>query len=238
MSGRGIAADGKLAWHRSTYLGQRLFRAWTRASCPVRDGHRPQRPSAIRPPLPGKASGQVPQRHDPQCHQSRVQSRWAAEGFPAGRGGNARCPFGAIATRGRSGPKHGLPHSPNPFAPRHLHGRSGMTTHANLMRDLEWPSGRSCPAGIALQAASKSINNLSRFLALFLLEGAHTTLRGSNPSGLQKPRNSGLLGASVVLKCRRKALFAANTARAGKYNLNRSISWRIGAECSSMARER
>jgi hypothetical protein len=113
-----------------------------------------------------------------------------------------------------------------------------MTTPTNLTHDIEWPSGRSCPAGIALQAASKSINNLSGFLALFLLEGAHTTLRGSNPSGLQEPRNSGLLAASVVLKCRQKALFAANTARVGKYNINRSISWRIGAECSSLARER
>ena len=50
-----------------------------------------------------------------------------------------------------------------------------MTTSANLTLDLEWPSGRSCPAGIVLQAASKSINNLSGFLALFLLEGAHPT---------------------------------------------------------------
>ena len=113
-----------------------------------------------------------------------------------------------------------------------------MTTPIKLTHDLEWPSGRTCPTGIALQAASKSINDLSGYLALFLLEGAHTTLRGSNPSGLQEPRNSGLLGASVVLKCRRKALFAANTARAGEYNLNRSMSWRIGAESAPLARER
>ena len=50
-----------------------------------------------------------------------------------------------------------------------------MTTPANLTPDLEWPSDRFCPAGIALQAASKSINDLSGYLALFLLKGAHTT---------------------------------------------------------------
>ena len=113
-----------------------------------------------------------------------------------------------------------------------------MTTPANLTPDLEWPSDRSCPAGIALQAASKSINDLSGDLALFLLEGAHTTLRGSNPEGIQEPPNSGNLGASPVLKCRRKALFPANTARAGKYNINRSMPWRIGAERTPLARER
>lgn len=113
-----------------------------------------------------------------------------------------------------------------------------MTTSTNLTHDLEWPLGRSCPAGIALQAASTSINNLSGFLALFLLEGAHTTLRGSNPEGIQEPLNSGILGASWVLKCRRKALFAANTARARKYNLNRSVCWRIGAKRHPLARER
>lgn len=112
-----------------------------------------------------------------------------------------------------------------------------MTTLANLTPDLEWPSGRSCPAGIALQAASKSINDLSRFLALFLLEGAHTTLRGSNPDRVRRPRNSGILGASPVLKCSRKALFAANTARAGKYTINRSMAWRIGAARAPLARE-
>lgn len=113
-----------------------------------------------------------------------------------------------------------------------------MTTPTNLTLDLEWPSGRSCPAGIALQAASKSINNLRGFLALFLLEGAHTTLRGSNPEGVRETGNSGILGASPVLKCRRKALSAANAARAGKYNLNRSMPWRIGAERAPLARER
>lgn len=238
MSGRGIAADGKLAWHRSTYLGQRLLRSWPGTSGPVRAGHRPKRPPAIRPPLSGKTSGQVPQRHGPERHQSRVQSRWPAEGFPAGRGGNARYPFGTIATRTRAGSKHGLPHGPNPLAHRHLHGRTGMTTPTNLTHDLEWPSGSSCPTGIALQAASKSINDLSRFLALFLLEGAHTTLRGSNPEGVREPRNSGILGASPVLKCRRKALFAANTARADKYNRNRSMLCQIVAARPSLARER
>lgn len=113
-----------------------------------------------------------------------------------------------------------------------------MTIPTNLSHDLEWPSGRSCPAGIALQAVSKSINDLSGFLALFLLEGAHTTLRGSNPEGVREPRNSGILGASPVLKCRRKALFAANTAIADKYNLNRSMAWRIGAERAPLARDR
>jgi hypothetical protein len=113
-----------------------------------------------------------------------------------------------------------------------------MTTPASLTHDLEWPSGRFCPTGIALQAGSKSTNDLSRFLALFLLEGAHTTLRGSNTEGIQKPPNSGILGASPVLKCRRKALFAANTARAGKYNLNRSMPCQIGAARVPLARER
>jgi len=112
-----------------------------------------------------------------------------------------------------------------------------MTTLTNLSHDLEWPSGRSCSTGFALPATSKSINDLSRFLTLFLLEGAHTTLLGSNPQGVQVPQISGILGASPVPKCRRKALFAANTARAGKYNLNRSMPWRIGAECSSLTRE-
>lgn len=113
-----------------------------------------------------------------------------------------------------------------------------MTTPIDLTHDFEWPSGRSCPAGIAFPATWKSINDLSGFLALFLLEGAHTTLRGSNPEGVREPRNSGLLAASVVLKCRRKALFVANTAREDKYNLNRSTLWRMGAASPSLARER
>ncbi len=113
-----------------------------------------------------------------------------------------------------------------------------MTTSTNLTHDLEWPSGRLCPAGIALQAASKSINDLSGFLAPFLLEGAHTTLRGSNPDGVREPRNCGILGPSPVLNCRRKALFTANTARAGKYNLNRSMLWPICAERPPLTQER
>lgn len=113
-----------------------------------------------------------------------------------------------------------------------------MTTPASFTHDLEWPSGRPCPAGIALQAASKSTNDLSGFLALFLLEGAHTTLRASSPEGVQKPRISYLLGASPFLTWCRKALFAANTARVSKYNLNRSMSWRIGLARHPLARER
>ena len=113
-----------------------------------------------------------------------------------------------------------------------------MTTLTNLSHDLERPSGRSCPTGIALQAATKSINNFSGFLALFLLEGAHTTLRGSNPERVREPGSSGILGASVVLKCRRKALRATNAARAGQYNHNRSMLWRISAASPSPARER
>lgn len=113
-----------------------------------------------------------------------------------------------------------------------------MTTHANLSLDIEWPSGRSGSAGIALQVASRSTNDLSGFLALFLLEGAHTTLRCSNPDAVQKARNSGVLGASPVFKCCPKALFTANTARAGNYNLNRSMPWRIGAARRPLARER
>ncbi len=113
-----------------------------------------------------------------------------------------------------------------------------MTAHANLTLDLEWPSGRPFSTGIALQVASKSINNLSGFLALFLLEGAHTTLRGSSPEGVQNPRISSVLGASRVLTWGRKALFTANTTRASKYNLNRSMSWRIGFARHPLAGER
>jgi hypothetical protein len=113
-----------------------------------------------------------------------------------------------------------------------------MTTHANVTLDLEWPSGRPCPAGIAPQAASKSTNDFNWFLALFLLEGAHTTLRSSNPKGVQDPQNSGLLGTSLIFTWCRKALFTANAARARKYNRNRSMPWRIGAERRPMARER
>lgn len=113
-----------------------------------------------------------------------------------------------------------------------------MTTPASFTHDLEWPSGRPCPAGITPLAASKSANDLSWFLALFLLEGAHTTLRGSNPEGVRKPRNSCLLGASPVLNCRRKALFTVNAARARQYNVNRSVPWQIGAEHAPLTRER
>lgn len=113
-----------------------------------------------------------------------------------------------------------------------------MTTPSRLTHDLEWPSGRPSPAGIALHVASRSTNDLSRFLVLFLLEGAHTTLRGSSPEGVQKPRISCVLGASPVLTWCRKALFAANTARVSKYNLNRSMSWRIGFARHPLAGER
>lgn len=113
-----------------------------------------------------------------------------------------------------------------------------MTKPANLTLDFEWPSGRTFPAGIALQVASRSTNDLGRFLVLFLLEGAHTTLRGSSPEGVQKPRISCVLGASPVLTWCRKALFAANTARARKYNINRSMSWRIGFARHPLAGER
>lgn len=113
-----------------------------------------------------------------------------------------------------------------------------MTTPANLTLDLEWPSGRYFHAGIALQAASKSANDLSWFLALFLLEGSHTKLRGSSPEGVQKPRISSVLGASPVLTWCRKALFTANTTRASKYNLNRSMFWRIGFARHLLAGER
>ena len=111
-----------------------------------------------------------------------------------------------------------------------------MTTRTSMTHDLEWPSGRPCSAGIALRVASKSANDLSGLLKLFLFEGAHTTLPGSNPEEGQKPRNSGILGASPVLTWYRKALFAANTPRTSKYNLNRSESWRIGAARHPLAR--
>lgn len=113
-----------------------------------------------------------------------------------------------------------------------------MTSHALFAHTVEWPLGRSGPAGKDLLASLKNLDDLGRILTLFLLEGSHTTLRGSSPEGGQKPRISCLLGASPVLTWRRKALFAANTARASKYNLNRSISWRIDLARHPLAGER
>ncbi len=113
-----------------------------------------------------------------------------------------------------------------------------MTSHALFAHNIEWPLGRSGPAGKALLASLKNLDDLGRFLVLFLLEGAHTTLRGSSPGGVQKPRISCLLSASPLLTWRRKALFAANAARARKYNLNRSMLWRIGFARHPLAGER
>lgn len=104
-----------------------------------------------------------------------------------------------------------------------------MNSHANLAHPLEWLSGRSGPAGNAVPASRQSTNDLSGILWLFLLEGAHTTLRGSSPGRFQTRRNSAVLGARPVLNPVRKALFTANTARALFYNINISMCCGIGA---------
>lgn len=103
-----------------------------------------------------------------------------------------------------------------------------MTTPANLTLDLEWPSGRSGPAGKALMASLKNLDDLGRILTLFLLEGSHTTLRGSRSRRFQTPQNSGLLGARPVLTAAPKALSGAHTPRVNFYNANRSIGCAIG----------
>lgn len=104
-----------------------------------------------------------------------------------------------------------------------------MNSNANLAHPLEWLSGRSGPAGNALMVSRKSTNDLSVILWLFLLEGSHTTLRGSNSGRFRTRRNSAVLGARPVLNPAQKALFAANTARAPFYNVNISMRCGIGA---------
>lgn len=104
-----------------------------------------------------------------------------------------------------------------------------MNSHANLAHPLDWLAGRPGPAGSALPASSECTNDLSGILWLFLLEGAHTTLRGSSPGRFQTRRNSAVLGARPVLNPVRKALFTANTAREPFYNVNISMFYRIGA---------
>lgn len=103
-----------------------------------------------------------------------------------------------------------------------------MNSHANSAHPLEWQSGRSGPAGIALLASWECTNDLSGILWLFLLEGSHTTLRGSSPGRFRTRWNSAILGARPVLNRAQKALFAANTARAHFYNVNISMCCRIG----------
>lgn len=104
-----------------------------------------------------------------------------------------------------------------------------MNSHANLAYPLEWLSGRSGPAGNALTASRKSTNDLSGILWLFLLEGAHTTLRGSSPKRFRTRRKSAVLGARLDLNPVRKALSTANTARASFYNVAISMRCGIGA---------
>lgn len=104
-----------------------------------------------------------------------------------------------------------------------------MNLHANLTHLLEWLSGRSAPAGRALPVSRISTNDLSGILWLFLLEGAHTTLRGSSPGRFRTRQNSVVLGARSVLNPVQKALSAANTARASFYNVNISMRCGIGA---------
>ena len=99
-----------------------------------------------------------------------------------------------------------------------------MTFPALCTADFEWPSGRFGPAGQMPQSVLKSRDDLAGSLALFLLEGAHTTLRGSKREGRQNPRKSRLLAARSDHKMRAKALLAANTARDPFYSLNRSMA--------------
>lgn len=103
-----------------------------------------------------------------------------------------------------------------------------MNSHANLAHPLEWLSGRSGAAGNALTVSQESTNDLSGILWLFLLEGAHNTLRGSSARRFRTRRNSTVLGARPVLNPAQKALFAANTARAPFYNVNISMRCGIG----------
>lgn len=104
-----------------------------------------------------------------------------------------------------------------------------MNSHANLAHPLDWLLGRSGPAGNALLASWECTNDLSGNLWLFLLEGSHTTLRGSSPGRFRARRNSAVLGARQVLNPAQKALFAANTARAPFYNVNISMCYGIRA---------
>lgn len=103
-----------------------------------------------------------------------------------------------------------------------------MNSHANLAHPLEWLLGRSGPAGNALLASWECTNDLSGNLWLFLLEGSHTTLRGSSPGRFRTRLNSVVLGARPVLNLAGKALFAANTARAPFYNVHISMCCGIG----------
>lgn len=104
-----------------------------------------------------------------------------------------------------------------------------MNSHANLAHPLEWLSGRSGPAGNALLASWEYTNDLSGILWLFLLEGSHTTLRGSSPGRFRTRLNSAVLGARPVLNPAQKAHSAANTSRAPFYNVNISMRCGIGA---------
>ena len=104
-----------------------------------------------------------------------------------------------------------------------------MNSNANLAYPLEWLSGRSGPAGSALPASLKCTNDLSGILSAFLLEGSHTTLRGSSLGRFRSRRNSVVLGARPLLNPVPKALSAANTAKVRFYNLNISMLCVIGA---------
>lgn len=110
-----------------------------------------------------------------------------------------------------------------------------MNSHALFAHNIDWPLGRSGPAGKALPTSLKNLDDLGRILTLFLLEGSHTTLRGSRSRRFQTPQNSGLLGARPVLTATSKALSGANTPRENFYNTNRSIGCVIGGSTGHVA---
>ena len=110
-----------------------------------------------------------------------------------------------------------------------------MTSHALFANNIEWPLGRSGPAGKALLASLKNLDDLGRILTVFLLEGSHTTLRGSSSRRFQTPQNSGLLSARPVLTAASKALSGANTPRADFYKANISMVCRIGSSVGHVA---
>lgn len=110
-----------------------------------------------------------------------------------------------------------------------------MTSHALFAHTVEWPLGRSGPAGKDLLASLKNLDDLGRILTLFLLEGSHTTLRGSHSRRFQTPQNSGLLGARPVLTAASKALSGANTPRMNFYKTNISMGCAIGSSTGHVA---
>lgn len=113
-----------------------------------------------------------------------------------------------------------------------------MNSNANLAYPLEWLSGRSAPAGRALTVSRISTNDLSGILSLFLLEGSHTTLRGSRSGTGQIPENCRVLGARRPLTSIGKALSVVNALSGKEYKPTRSASCDLGTSHSSPATER